>query len=167
MHMNIELLTRGYFKKFSLLAILLTCLTLNSQAQKNSLPETDGAFFAISVKDLDESVNWYTKHLGFTVVSKGGNDQRKGALLTRPGTVLEIGEFSSAIQRNELRTDLESHEIHGIFKIGFTTKDIDAMFEQLKDSDVEIFFQIVDASDGNRTFGIKDLEGNIIQFFGK
>ena len=141
--------------------------TLISNAQEVNLPKTDGAFYAISVHDIDKTIKWYTKHLGFKVESKGGNDQRKGALLSRPGVILELGEFSGAIKREDINPNLESHEIYGIFKIGFKTKNLDETFKILKDFNVEIFFPIATASNGNRTFGIKDLEGNIIQFFGK
>ena len=135
--------------------------------QEGELPATSGAFYAISVRNIDEAVAWYTKQLGFKVESQGGNDQRKGALLSRPGTVLELGEFVDAIPRERMRPGLESHEVYGIFKIGFITTDLDQTFQILKSTGVEVFFPIVNASDGNRTFGIKDLEGNIIQFFGK
>ena len=70
-----------------------------------------------------------------------------------------------ATGRDELRPGLESHEVYGIFKLGFTTADLDAAFGYLEERGVEIFFPIVRTSDGNRTFGIRDMEGNIIQFF--
>jgi hypothetical protein len=60
-------------------------------AQAGELPETTGAFYAISVRSIDEAIVWYTEHLGFEIESQGGNDQRRGALLSRPGAVLELG----------------------------------------------------------------------------
>lgn len=141
--------------------------TLGPKAKVHALPETNGAFHAISVGDIDDSITWYTEHLGFTVESRGGNEQRQGALLIRPGTVLEIGQFADAVPRNQLEAGIESHEIFGVFKLGFTTANLDATFKALDESGVEVFFPIVEASDGNRTFGIKDPEGNIIQFLGE
>jgi predicted enzyme related to lactoylglutathione lyase len=137
-----------------------------SRVQAGELPATNGAFHAISVRNIAEAIVWYKKHLGFKIESQGGNDQRKGALLSRPGTVLELGEFVGAIAREEVRPELESHEVYGIFKLGFITTNIEKTFEFLEGKGVEIFFPIVTASDGSRTFGIKDPEGNIIQFFG-
>jgi catechol 2,3-dioxygenase-like lactoylglutathione lyase family enzyme len=154
-------------RKSFITTIILFSTILFSNAQQAFLPETEGAFYAISVHNINKTIDWYTKYLGFKVEFQGGNDQRKGALLSRPGIVLELGEFSSAIRREDIKPNLESHEIYGIFKIGFMTKNLDETFKTLKDSNVEIFFSIVTTSDGNRTFGIKDLEGNIIQFFGK
>lgn len=160
------------FKILPVLAmgIVLACAARNSaegELAEGELPATSGAFYAISVRNIDEAVAWYTTHLGFQVESQGGNAERRGALLVRPGSVLELGEFASATAREELRPGLESHEVYGIFKLGFTTANLDQSFAYLEERDVEVFFPIVAASDGNRTFGIRDLDGNIIQFLGK
>jgi catechol 2,3-dioxygenase-like lactoylglutathione lyase family enzyme len=149
------------------LGVVLACVPSDSPAQEIDLPATNGAFYAISVRNIDEAVTWYTQHLGFKVESQGGNVERKGALLSRPGAILELGEFRTVIARDDLRAELESHEIYGMFKLGFTTANLDASFRYLEERGVEIFFPIATASDGNRTFGIKDIEGNIIQFIGK
>ena len=133
----------------------------------NQLPATSGAFFAISVRDIDKAIAWYKQYLNFQLESQGANEHRKGALLTRSGTILEICEFVGATSREEIQPGLESHQLFGIFKLGFTTDKLDDTFTFLEIKGAEIFFPIVEASDGNRTFGIKDLEGNIIQFFGQ
>lgn len=138
-----------------------------SRDQEVELPAPTGAFYAISVRSIDAAIDWYTRHLGFEVESQGGNDQRKGALLARPGAVLELAEFAGAVALGDVRPGLESHEVYGIFKLGFTTTELDRTFELLEGDGVEVFFAIVTASDGSRTFGVKDLDGNIIQFFGK
>jgi catechol 2,3-dioxygenase-like lactoylglutathione lyase family enzyme len=150
-----------------LVSVVLAYAPSDSPAQGVELPATNGSFYAISVRNIDEAVTWYTQHLGFEVESRGGNDERKGALLSRTGAMLELGEFVDAKSREELRSGLQSHEVYGIFKLGFTTENLDASFEFLEERGVEVFFPIVNASDGNRTFGIRDMEGNIIQFFGR
>ena len=154
-------------QSFNLFIFIFFCFIMFGHAQERESLETNGAFHAISVQNIDKAIEWYTKHLGFEVKSKAENDQRKGALLSRSGTMLELAEFSSAVHRNEIKPNMESHELYGIFKIGFMTKNLDKTFELLEASKVEIFFPIVTTSDGNRTFGIKDMEGNIIQFFGE
>lgn len=141
--------------------------TISPQTEAQALPETSGAFHAISVRDIDESIAWYTQHLGFTVETRGGNEQRQGALLVRPGAVLELGQFAGAVPRNKLNAGIESHEIFGVFKLGFTTANLDATFKALDEAGVDVFFPIVEASDGNKTFGIKDSDGNIVQFLGE
>lgn len=131
----------------------------------NQLPTTNGAFSAISVYDIDKAIAWYKQYLGFQLESQGANEHRKGALLTRPGAILEICEFVGATSREAIQPGLESHQLFGIFKLGFTTDNLDDTFTFLEAEGANIFFPIVEASDGNRTFGIKDIEGNIIQFF--
>lgn len=147
--------------------VILLMVTLYSCAQESELPETNGSFYAISVKNLDKAVEWYAKNLDFTIESKAENDERKGVLLNRKGCILELAEFKRAIDKKEIKSDIESHEIFGIFKIGFITTNIDESFKALEESDVEIFFPIVDLPNGKRAFGVKDQEGNIIQFFGE
>ena len=128
------------------------------------LPPTTGAFHAISVQNLDAATAWYRNFLNFEVVSTGENATRRGALLNRSGTLLELAQFTDAKARN---ASVEAHQRFGIFKLGFTTSDLDTTFQTLSDAGADIFFPIVDVSGGNRTFGIKDPEGNIIQFFGQ
>lgn len=128
---------------------------------------TDAAFHAISVRDIERSVAWYENHLGFSVTSEGSNEQRKGALLSRAGAILEIAEFEDAKSLGQLHAGIESHEVFGIFKLGFTVPDIESEFQRLQEAGVDIFFPIVDTSDGNRTFAVRDVDGNIIQFLGR
>ena len=64
-----------------------------------------------------------------------------------------------------LQADLQSHQLIGIFKLGFIVENIDAAFVHMEQSGADVFFPPVTASDGRTTFGIKDPEGNIIQFF--
>lgn len=138
-----------------------------AHAGKESFPKTDGAFYAISVRNLDASIAWYMKHLGFTLKSRGDNEQRQGAILVRPDAVLELAQFASAMSREKLKAGIESHEIFGLFKLGFTTPQLDATCVALEEAGVKLFFPIVETTDGKRTFGIKDPEGNIIQFYGE
>lgn len=147
--------------------VILLFVTIFSYAQENELPETNGSFYAISVKNLDKAVEWYANHLDFTIESTAENDERKGVLMTRKGCILELAEFTGATDLKEIKSNIESHELFGIFKIGFITSNIEESFKALEESDVEIFFSIVDLPNGKRTFGVKDLEGNIIQFFGE
>ena len=134
--------------------------------QDGNFPVTNGSFYAISVSDLDQAVDWYSKHLGFKVVSKGGNAERSGALLVRDGATLELASFKQAQSLEALQAGLESYHIYGIFKIGFSTDHLDQTYQALKSQGVEIFFEIVEGANGLRMFGIKDLDGNIIQFVG-
>lgn len=151
-----------------LLVLVAACLLWSGCATTTdvpaTLPDLTGAFHAISVRNLDAAIEWYSRHLGFTLESRAENDERKGALLTRAGTVLELAEFVDAIERDPRR---ESHEVYGIFKLGFTTAALEHTYRHLERSGVEVFFPIVETANGRRTFAVKDLDGNIIQFFGQ
>ena len=153
--------------RFVVVFLLLIALLQVSVVLASELPATNGAFVAISVRNMDEAIAWYSKLLGFKTVSRGGNEERKGALLTREGVTLELAQFEGAVARDDLRSGIESHEVHGIFKLGFTTPNLDATFDALTEAGVLVFFPIVNSSDGQRTFGVKDMDGNIVQFIGK
>lgn len=141
-------------------------LVWSPDAAADELPAMSGAFYALSVQDLERATAWYQDHLDFVVQSEGSNEQRSGALLTRPGVILELAQFTGAVALDELQPELESHQVFGIFKLGFSTLKLDDTFHALEKGGVTIFFPIVSASDDQRTFGIKDPDGNIIQFFG-
>jgi len=114
------------------------------------------------VQDLSQTVAWYQRHLGYEVISRADNETRSGVLLQRPGSLLELAAFADAAARHP---GLESHQVYGVFKLGFSTPDLDQMFTKLQAADVTLFFPIVTTPEGHRTFGVKDPEGNIIQFF--
>ncbi|MCG8457671.1 MAG: VOC family protein [Holophagales bacterium] len=128
------------------------------------MPETQGAFCAISVQNLEEAISWYTEHLGFEIDSKSESDERRGVLLCRPGAILELSEFAGAVAT---RPGLQSHEVHGIFELGFVTAELDEANEHLERAGVQVFFPIVTVPGGKRTFGVNDSEGYIVQLFGK
>lgn len=59
-------------------------------------------------------------------------------------------------------------EIHGIFKLGFTVRKFDEVFAELKKRGVSVDFEATQLNDlGLRAFGIRDVDGNLIQFFEK
>lgn len=144
--------------------LLLAAALYANSATADELPAMDGTFIAISVSEIGAAVDWYENQLGFEVVSTSENESRKGALLSRPGVLLELAEFADAAARHPA---VQSHQLYGIFKLGFVTDDIDATFAALSTSGVDVFFPIVEATDGQRTFGIRDMDGNIVQFFGE
>ncbi len=150
----------GLTVKNCLLALLLCAVAFDSAA------ETQGAFYAVSVSDISESVAWYTEKLGFKLEAEGGNEVRKGALLSQPGVLLELAEFEGAVELTSLDADRESHEVYGVFKIGLITSSPEQTLARLTEAGVETVFGIVTASDGRQTFGVSDPDGNLVQFFG-
>ena len=127
----------------------------------------DGGFYAVSVADLDVSIDFYSEHLDFELRSRAGNDERAGALLYRPGVLLELAEFAGAQARGSLAGQPEAHMLLGPFKVGLLVTDLDAVYERLEAAGVRIVFGVVQADAGYRAFGIQDPDGNLIQLMGR
>lgn len=152
-----------------LLAFAPGCASAPSPAAANG-PAVSAAFFALSVSDVDRVAAWYVEHLGFRQELE--SDRRpqgpRGVILVREGARLELLQFSSARPRAGWGMSGEAHEVHGILKIGFEVRDLDALFAALQSGRVEQFFPIVRPPGSSlRTFGVKDPDGNIVQFFGR
>ncbi len=93
---------------------------------------------AITVKDLDKTIDWYVKNLGFSVKSRTENNERgsRMAFLEAGGyAMLEIFGFIDP-NRPVQGPTLKSEET-GIKHISFYVDDLDGMCRQLKDAAVE------------------------------
>lgn len=78
-----------------------------------------------------------------------------------PAGNLALGDVSTVALFSEGCAEPNSNR-STIFE--FMVQDIDAEFERLKDF-VEIVHEIKDMPWGNRTFGFRDPEGNLVSFF--
>lgn len=132
-------------------------------------PATTRGFFALSTGDIDRLIAWYRDNLGFSVdqsisLPAGG----KGAILSRPGALLELLQLPAARPKSACGLSDEPGMVHGILKIGFEVNDLDWMHTLACGRNLDVFFAPVQPS-GNplRTFGLRDPDGNIVQFFGK
>ncbi len=57
---------------------------------------------------------------------------------------------------------------HGIFKIGLVVSDIDRVYRELRARDVPIAYDLMQAEAARqRSFSVRDVEGNLVQFFGR
>src|ERR1700752_3100525 len=151
------------------LFVLSIVLALSSQGQP--VPATPplvtsigGAFFAVSVGDIDASTRWYADKLGMPgakhVPKDGGSSM----------TVLEGGRVTvELIQHDDATPAGRAPElVRGIFKSGIVVDDLDAVLAQLKARGVPIAFGPFPARGNIRSnLIIRDNEGNLIQFFGK
>jgi len=103
-------------------------------------------------RDLDEAIAWYTKNLGFKFLRKFELRGAAAAYVELDGVLLELS------------TIRDPAEIPvGERRLGFRTRDIDAVFDQLKKNGVEI---VEDPRDARTFWGkqgaIKDPSGYII-----
>src|SRR5947208_10342595 len=101
-------------------------------------------------RDIDESIEFYTKNLGFKFLRKFDLRGSVAAYVELDNVLLELSTIRDPAQIPE-----------GERRLGFRTRDIEAVFEQLRRNGVEI----VEEPRDSRTFGgeqgaNKDLSGD-------
>jgi catechol 2,3-dioxygenase-like lactoylglutathione lyase family enzyme len=153
-------------------AVISMQANTHTPALYNLQPTTvDGAFFALSVANVDEVSRWYQENLGLRVISKGEapNKIARFAILEGNGVLIEIIQHSKAQTRKSAApTVTDAVQIHGIFKLGLLVGDIDAVYTGLKKRQVAVAYDLMRAKDvPMRSFAVRDPEGNLVQFFGK
>jgi len=157
-------------------AVLLACTGAVLLGAKGAVPQSTviehvaGAFIALSTPDAAKTARWYQDKFGFRLVKEGemGKDLRF-ALLRYDNNILELIQNPRARPLAEAVPGIKDpFEIHGIFKTGFTVDKLDEVFSLLQRNRVKIDFQITQLNDlGFRAFGVRDIDGNLIQIFGK
>lgn len=137
------------------------------------LGNAPGPFVALSVANLEAEVAWYRDVLGFTVFSQGvAPPNPRGeihfALLQQGSALLEILQLPDAKPRSEAAPkNQEAVQIHGFFKSGFVVQDLDGLYARLRAKKVTFAFELTQPPNGPyRVFGVRDPEGNLLQFFG-
>jgi catechol 2,3-dioxygenase-like lactoylglutathione lyase family enzyme len=125
---------------------------------------THGAFFALSVADMDASVKWYSEKLGLAVVMRSPRqDKASAVVLEGAGLTVELVKHDDAIAPSK-----EPPLIHGFMKAGLVVDDLDKTVANLKARGVPIFLGPFPARGSIKSNAlIKDNAGNLIQFFGR
>ena len=156
--------------------LLVACFSAGLLNAKDATPpaavmnHASGSFIALSTPNESRTARWYQDKLGFQMVKEGqmGKDQRF-ALLRFDNNILELIENPGARPLAKAVPGIKDpFEVHGIFKTGFTVDKLDEVFEALERNGVKIDFHITQLNDlGVRAFGVRDIDGNLIQIFGK
>jgi catechol 2,3-dioxygenase-like lactoylglutathione lyase family enzyme len=128
-------------------------------------PFTDvkGAFFALSVADLEASAKWYTEKLRLAVEMRTKSGKTSVIVLSGNGLTVEL-------LRHDEATDLGKDALlaHGFVKAGLVVENLDQTLAQLKARNVHIAYGPYPArAKAMANFIIQDNAGNLIQFFGK
>lgn len=135
------------------------------------LGDSPGPFLALSVANLDTMVAWYRDSLGFVLHSTSTNPKRamRFAVLQCGDALIEILQAADAQARSILAPGTkDAYQIHGFFKSGFVVKNIDSTYQRFQSMGIRLAYKLVTPSDGPyRTFGVRDPEGNLLQFFGR
>lgn len=149
------------------LATLLPLVAVRAQTTA-APPAVRGAFFGVSVGDLDASTRWYTEKLGLTVVSRfSASATNSGVLLAGGGLEVELIVNAEATTRRD-PFDMSGKVLdRGIFKVGVRIDDFDRTIHALRRRGVEIVIgPFPPRKDQRANVIIRDNSGNLIQLFG-
>ncbi|HEY1303613.1 MAG TPA: VOC family protein [Vicinamibacterales bacterium] len=129
-----------------------------------------GAFFAMSVPDLQASSRWYSEKLGLHVVMQlPKRDKVAVVVLEGAGFIVELVQKDDAVPLRQAAPRVEDNTlVHGIFKAGAVVADFDRTIEALRQRGVEVAYGPYPArSDQRANVIIRDNAGNLIQLFGQ
>ena len=140
-------------------------------AEDTVLGRIPAPFMAVSVADIDGQVAWYRDKLGFKILSEGtaGPAKIRFALLKQGDVLVELLQIPDAKPRRMVLPGVkDAGHLHGFFKGGMVVADVEGLFKTLKQQGVTIAFDLGKPPNGPyRVFGIRDPEGNLLQFFGR
>jgi catechol 2,3-dioxygenase-like lactoylglutathione lyase family enzyme len=155
----------------SFLFFLMVAATPAAAQSTPLLGANSGSFVALSVADIDRMTTWYRDTLGFTVYNQGqapNNPQIRFALLHQGNSILEIIRLPDAKPFVEVAPGRAGPWlVHGSFKIGFVVEQVDSVYAHFQRQGREFAFQLSQLDGPYRAFGIRDPEGNLVQFFGR
>jgi len=128
-----------------------------------------GAFFALSVADIQASAKWYSEKLGLKVVMEVPKRERSAVIvLEGGGLVVELLQDDDALPLSRAVPVLTGRQsVHGLFKAGVLVEDFEGTVAMLRARGVEIAYGPYPAREHQRAnVIIRDNSGNLIQFFG-
>lgn len=156
---------------FSILVLLLSQCTPTD----NSINKYRPAIFALTVTDIDRSMDWYTGNLFFqrdTIMHFTEYGLSVG-MMHQGDFFLELVEFADGIGSDSSILPQGYFEIDGFFKMGFQARDIKGLYENLAINESVKMVADLDAlptlTEGyawpRQYFLIEDPDGNYVQFF--
>ena len=129
-----------------------------------------GAFFALSVEDLDASTTWYAEKLGMRVVMRATLGKVKLNILEGGGLMVELMDREGSVPLASVAPGIadEFNHVQRLTKVGVVVEDWDGLLAMLKARGVEIAMgPFPKRADQRANLLIKDNSGNLIQFFGR
>jgi catechol-2,3-dioxygenase len=130
-----------------------------AEPRETPFKAVSGAFFAVSVPSLGESVRWYSEKLGLSITMEAPGSPAV-TVLEGSGLVVELIQDPAARPA--------SVQQHGMFKGGFMVKHFETTLGNLQKRGVAFAFGPYPATDKQRAnVIILDNNGNLIQIFGE
>lgn len=161
-------------KKLLVLSLLLIVFTQCAPpAEKENIYRP--AIFALTVTDMDRSMDWYTRHLFFerdTIMHFPDYGLSVG-MMHQGDFFLELVQFADGISRDSPLLPQGYFEIDGFFKMGFQAKDIADLYKSLAaKEEIKMVAPLSELSPPTEDypwpgqyFLIEDPDANYIQFF--
>ena len=127
-----------------------------------------GAFFGLSVADVQASSRWYSEKLGLHVVMQlPKRDKVAVVVLEGGGLMVELIQNDDAVPLRQVAAK-DNTLVHGIFKAGAVIADFDRTVATLRERGVEVAYGPYPAkADQRANIIIRDNAGNLIQLFGQ
>lgn len=126
-------------------------------------------FSAIVVKNIDSSLAWYKKVLGVQLRNRTDAPERGfvQANLHNGEMLIELIQVDSSLSKEKiLKGQPPKTTVQGYMKFGFMVKDIDGLYNKLKDQNIKFTGRMVtDPVNNKKTFLVNDPDDNLIQFF--
>jgi len=127
-----------------------------------------GAFFALSVPDLQASVKWYSEKLGLKVAMEV-RDNVSVTVLAGGGLIVELIHSDQAVPSAQTAPAAkDAAPLHGFSKAGFFVDDFDRALATLVARKVDIAYGPYPGKEnGLKNVILRDNAGNLIQVFGR
>lgn len=126
-------------------------------------------FSAIVVSNIDSSIAWYKKVIGLELRNRTDAPERGfiQANLHNKEMLIELIQVDSSLPGSSILEKYpQKTRIRGFTKLGFVVKDIDGLFQRLKDQNIKFTGRMVtDPVNNKKTFLVNDPDDNLIQFF--
>ena len=168
---SINQLYSGKWVQIILLGLFIAMrFTAVSQTSPTTPFNATGAFFALSVADVEASTRWYTEKLGLKITMQQPSQNKVAvAILEGGGLIVELIQNDDAQPLSTAAPAIKDHIlVHGFFKAGVIVDDLDKLITLFKEKNVDIAYGPFPASANQRAnVIIRDNSGNLIQFFGK
>lgn len=169
-----KLLGEGNLKQI-VLFLLITLMGCKNPKQGIEKEVFSPKLIGIFVENIENSINWYTKNLGFEIekeIQAYPDYGLKLAFLKVDDFQLEIIEKTPSYKQSEVSSNPEV-SLGGLFKMGLVVNDLQSKYAQLKQSEEVVFVAELGLLPKNsmpikwptQHFLIQDPDGNYVQIF--
>ena len=166
-----QLYSAKWIQAIFLVLCMVSRFTAASQTPVEATSFTaNGAFFALSVADIEASTKWYTEKLGLKItMQQPAQNKVAVAILEGGGLIVELIQNEEAQPLSSAAPAIKnSILVHGFFKAGVIVDDLDKVITHFKEKNVNIAYGPFPSGANQRAnVIIRDNGGNLIQFFGK